>query len=307
MAEIEYNKLSAEAFEYLSRAGACFGTPIERLEKMNSPAIELYRSKGLDISKEYLEIALCAQHNNGGIAVDMWWQTSVKGLFAAGECAGTHGVTRPGGSALNAGQVGSLRAAQYISRNGNALIDDCEFTAVLETAESEHKKQLEKIRKPYDNIDGLIYKAQRRMSDNAAAIRSRTNIESALRETEKDLTGICEKTGINEKSELYKFYKLKDILITQCAVLTAMLEYADTVGKTRGSSLCRDENGRLRSGLEEVFRFTEENGDTRDKVQETVLSDGKFSCRWRAVRAIPQNNDFFENVWRGYRDNGNIY
>lgn len=307
MAEIEYNKLSAEAFEYLSKAGACFGTPIERLEKMNSPAIELYRSKGLDISKEYLEIALCAQHNNGGIAVDMWWQTSVKGLFAAGECAGTHGVTRPGGSALNAGQVGSLRAAQYISRNGNALIDDSEFIRILETAESEHKKKLEKISKSYDNINGLIYKAQRRMSDNAAAIRSRTNIESALRETEKDLTGICEKTGINEKSELYKFYKLKDILVTQCAVLTAMLEYADTVGKTRGSSLCRDENGRLRSGLEEVFRFTEENGDTRDKVQETVLSDGKFSCRWRAVRAIPQNNDFFENVWRGYRDNGNIY
>ena len=37
------------------------------------------------LEKEYLEIALCAQHNNGGIAVDLWWQTSVKGLFAAGE------------------------------------------------------------------------------------------------------------------------------------------------------------------------------------------------------------------------------
>ena len=117
LSEIDYSRLAEEVRTYLQKAEACFGTPIQRLEKMNAPAIELYRSKGLDITKEPLEIALCAQHNNGGIAVDLWWQTSIKGLFAAGECAGTHGISRPGGSALNAGQVGSLRAAQYPSRS----------------------------------------------------------------------------------------------------------------------------------------------------------------------------------------------
>ena len=35
----------------------------------------------MDITKEMLEIALCAQHNNGGLAVDMWWQTNVSGLL----------------------------------------------------------------------------------------------------------------------------------------------------------------------------------------------------------------------------------
>ncbi len=34
---------------------------------------------------------------------------------SVGEAAGTHGVCRPGGSALNAGQVGSERAARYIA------------------------------------------------------------------------------------------------------------------------------------------------------------------------------------------------
>ena len=305
--EIEYNKLSEEAFEYLSKAEACFGTPIERLEKMNAPAIELYKNKGLDISNEYLEIALCAQHNNGGIAVDMWWQTSVKGLFAAGECAGTHGITRPGGSALNAGQVGSLRAAQYISQNGNIPISDEDFESILNEAESAHKKQLEKVSKSYDNIDELISAAQRRMSDNAAAIRNKANMEKALRETEKDISGICENAGVSEKSKLYRYYKLKDIIVTQQAVLSAMINYADTVGDTRGSSLCYDEKGKLRAGLEEIFRFTEEKGDTRAKIQETVISGNDFKCRWRDVRPIPQNNDFFENVWRGYRENKNIY
>ena len=37
---------------------------------------------------------------------------STSPALTAGECAGTHGITRPGGSALNAGQAGSLRAAQ---------------------------------------------------------------------------------------------------------------------------------------------------------------------------------------------------
>lgn len=305
--EIEYNKLSEEAFEYLSKAEACFGTPIDRLNKMNAPAIELYKGKGLNITKEYLQIALCAQHNNGGIAVDMWWQTSVKGLFAAGECAGTHGIARPGGSALNAGQVGSLRAAQYISQNGNASVSEDTFKSILLKAESAHKNQLEKVSKSYDNIDELIFSAQRRMSDNAAAIRNKANMEKALRETEKALSCICKNAGISEKSKLYRYYKLKDILVTQSAVLTAMLDYADNIGDTRGSSLCYDEKGRLRDGLEEIFRFTEEKGETRDKVQETVISGNEFNCRWRDVRAIPQNNDFFENVWREYRENKNIY
>ena len=38
--EFSYDALLPEAREYLERAGACFGTPIERLAHMNQPAIE---------------------------------------------------------------------------------------------------------------------------------------------------------------------------------------------------------------------------------------------------------------------------
>ena len=115
--KIDFEKLSSEAYNYLSATEADFGTPIERLCKMNLPAFELYLSKGVNLKSEKLEIALSAQHNNGGISVNSNWETNVKGLFAVGECAGTHGVKRPGGSALNAGQVGALRSALYISKN----------------------------------------------------------------------------------------------------------------------------------------------------------------------------------------------
>ena len=29
--------------------------------------------------------------------------------------------------------------------------------------------------------------------------------------------------------------------------------------------------------------------------------------RWRPVRPIPADDDFFENVWREYREHGNVY
>ena len=108
--ELNFSKLSSEARNYLETTGACFGTPIERLQHMNEPAIEFYLDHSVDLRKERLEIALCAQHNNGGLDVDENWMTNVPGLYAVGEVAGTHGVFRPGGSALNAGQVGGLRA-----------------------------------------------------------------------------------------------------------------------------------------------------------------------------------------------------
>ncbi len=296
LAEIDYKKLSSEAYEYLYKAQACFGTPIERLAKMNTPAIELYQGKGMDITKDYLEIALCAQHHNGGIAVDLWWQTSVPGLFAAGECAGTHGVTRPGGSALNAGQVGSLRAAQYIAAHGHPLMAEDAFAKL---AESKVKAGMDDGK----NLAGQLETARRRMSDTAAAIRDQKKMEKTLAEVRAERAAL--QLPVAEQQFIY--YKLRDTLVTQEAVLSAMIDYAKTVGDTRGSALCSDETGRLRSGLPELFRFNEEDGASRQKVQETLWDGEGFACSWRPVRPLPEDEDFFENVWRTYRENKNVY
>ena len=82
---------------------------------MNQPSIDLYTERGRDLFTEPLEVSVCSQHNNGGFKVGPWWESTIQHLFIIGELAGTHGVKRPGGSALNSGQVGALRAAEYIS------------------------------------------------------------------------------------------------------------------------------------------------------------------------------------------------
>ena len=111
-----FSSLPDEARIYLEKSGALQNTPIERLMHMNPGAVDLYRNHKIDLSREPLEVAVCAQHNNGGLAGNIWYEsTNIKHLFPVGEVNGSHGVTRPGGSALNAGQVAGFRAAEYIA------------------------------------------------------------------------------------------------------------------------------------------------------------------------------------------------
>ena len=306
--QIAFEKLSEEAYSYLKKVQGCFGTPIERLRKLNQPAVELYLSKGRNLEQEPLEIALCAQHHNGGVAVDAWWQTSVPGLFAVGECAGTHGVSRPGGSALNAGQAGSLRAAQYCSASKRQLMDRTEFEKLVEKRLRIHRTFEQSAGQPGENAEEQIAHARRRMSDCGGAIRNCAAMRLALKEIRQELALLDEKKP--EEVKLWQTYQLKDLLLVQSAVLTAMIDFFEKTGITRGSALYTDERGKLREGLEELFRFREEAdaGNSHQLVQQLWLTqNGDYAINWRPVRPIPDADEVFETVWRQYRENKNVY
>ena len=307
MEDIPFEALSAEAYTYLKKAESCFGTPIQRLQKMNQPAIELYRSKGVNIETEYLEIALCAQHNNGGIAVDLWWQTQIPGLFAAGECAGTHGVSRPGGSALNAGQVGSLRAAQYICAKGRELPNEFAVQKLAEQQLQRHLEMRAAWHSSKSNADQRIKAAQKRMSACGGPIRNVESMRTALIAVEDELKTLGDTVKVSAPEELVKAYKLKDLLLTQKAMLTAMIDFAVHIGGTRGSALYTDSNGDLRDGLEELFRFSAAGKGVDQRIQQVCIVGADCQVSWRNVRPMPKDDDFFENVWRQYRANKNIY
>ncbi|MBR3639257.1 MAG: FAD-binding protein [Clostridia bacterium] len=301
---IDPDILPTEARDYLAGADAFLPTPWERLEKMNAPALDFYEKRGVDLRREPLRIALCVQHHNGGIAVDGRWRTNVPGLFAIGECAGTHGVRRPGGSALNAGQVGALRAAEYISVRGGDPCPEEEFSAIAETAGRAYSSLADKDA-PGIDADPMIKAARRRMSDCAGAIRDPGKMKAALLAAEED-----EKTvraaSFKGANGTAKYSVLLDVLITQRAVLAAMIDYAARSGGSRGSALYTDPSGELRDGLEEIFRMSPEDEKLRGFVQTVEMRGDGFAVWWRPVRKIPPEDGFFENVWRGYRENKNV-
>ena len=305
--EFSYDDLLPEAHEYLTRAGACFGTPIERLAHMNQPAIDFYRDKGVDLYTQPLEIALCAQHNNGGIGIDCWWQTDVKGLFAVGEAAASHGVYRPGGTALNAGQVGSTRAAQYIAARcqGDASAG---FDAAASAALTEMAALADACRADTGNVRALWQHAAEEMSRCGAAIRDPAQIRAYGKQVEAQLAGFAKTVKAGSRTELAMVYRLRDMLLSQHAYLTAMADYTAHGGKSRGSALYTDLTGGIKpfTQLPDTFTFALDEAEA-PLIQELWFEDGTCCTSWRAPRPIPEDDDFFENVWRSYRETGNIY
>ena len=304
--EFSYEALLPEAREYLTRAGACFGTPIERLAHMNQPAIDFYRDKGVDLYTQPLEIALCAQHNNGGIGIDCWWQTDVKGLFAVGEAAASHGVYRPGGTALNAGQVGSTRAAQYIAARCQGDAPAC-FDTEAAAALAEMGALADACRADTGNVRALWQHAAEEMSRCGAAIRDPAQIRAYGKQVEAQLAGFAKTVKAGSRTELAMVYRLRDMLLSQHAYLTAMADYTAHGGQSRGSALYTDLTGGVKpfAQLPDTFTFALDETEA-PLIQELWFEDGTCKTDWRAPRPIPEDDDFFENVWRSYRETGNI-
>jgi hypothetical protein len=176
---------------------------------------------------------------------------------------------------------------------------------VTEAAQKDCTAECQRVLQNPDNVEQRIHAARRRMSDGAGALRKASALEALLQQTREELATLSETVGVASEKKLYRYFKLRDLLVTQCAVLTAMLDWCKTVGSTCGSSLYYDPEGEKPEGLEECFRFTKDAA-VADKIQTVRMERGSFHAAWRPVRPIPQNDDFFENVWRSYRENGNV-
>jgi succinate dehydrogenase/fumarate reductase flavoprotein subunit len=307
--EVNFESLAPEAHAYLQNAGACFGLPIDRLLHMNKPAVDFYRDKGVDLAAQPLEVALCAQHNNGGLAVDCWWQTNLQGFFAVGEVAASHGVYRPGGSALNAGQVGGARAAQFIAARG-----DCDPPAP-EALPQAVRARLDAFVQgaaslvgERDNTRAAWHEATRRMSRVGGAIRSEAGIAEGLNATRAALAAFWRDIRVDSPARLGEALRLRDTLLSQETYLAAMADYLAQGGKSRGSALYTDPMGcKPHETLPDLYAFTVDDGVRGGLTQEVTRHGENITVTWRPVRPIPVDDDFFENVWRAYRENGNVY
>ncbi len=305
LSELDVSRLDDQAGGYLTDAGAAFGTPIQRLRHMNEPAYQLYLAKGVDLEKEPLEIALCAQHNNGGLDVDCWWQTNLPGFYAAGEVAGTHGVYRPGGSALNAGQVGSLRAALHIAAHPNPVIGEDDFSHAAGELLTYHRKLSDSVLGKENTAKPMLFHVRNRMDQVAGALRKPAEMQAVMEELLVLKADLANKVSVADRTQLISFYRLRDTLETQECYLTAMLDFAKTVGATRGSALYLDVT--VPGGERMLYPFAGYDGRVDGMVQEVRRTESGLRVAWREVRPLPEGGGFFENVWRGYRTNRNIY
>ncbi len=303
--KLDFSLLGEESYQYLKNSRALFGIPVERLAYMNQPAVDLYQEHGIDLNNEYLEIAVCAQHNNGGLSGNLWWESNLKHLFPVGEVNGSHGVYRPGGSALNSGQVGSTRAAQYIAaRYQQEPLDTQKFLSLV-------KEQVEKKLELGEtlasnivergNVLELRQQIGERMTRKGAHIRSLESAFEGAQEARRQLETLKKETKLSSIQDLRLAFQNYDMLITQYVYLSAIKDYIERGGKSRGSYLVYDPEGKLPiEGLKEEFRFSVSDGSLKDKIQKVFYKDGICSFKWEQVKEIPEENSWFENVWNKY-------
>lgn len=84
---------------------------------------EKCKSLGIDPLKDFIPVAPAAHYSCGGIKTDEWGRTSIKNLYASGECActGLHGANRLASNSLLEAMVFSHRAFTNAVQQINAL------------------------------------------------------------------------------------------------------------------------------------------------------------------------------------------
>jgi succinate dehydrogenase/fumarate reductase flavoprotein subunit len=311
-------ELEPEAFEYLQDAGALQRSPIERLAHMNPLAIEIYQENGIDLHTEPIEIAVCAQHNNGGFAVNKWWESSIRHTFVIGEMAGTHGVKRPGGSALNAGQVGGLRAAEYIvnaygcdvaddSRNGRSI--DGQIADLIARIDSWSESSGPT---PQEVIEDI----QSRMTASAAHIREENDANESLRRALLLHKEIQDKgLAAKDARTIIAAVQAEHLALCSVAYLKAIIDLLTLGAGSRGSYLVLSPNGIpihpdiLNQATDEPLTFKPERQDLRNRILRTQYDETSadlFKCRAVTPRTVPTERKSFEPAWQDYRE-GRIY
>lgn len=304
--------IGKEAFNYLKSSSATGGTPITRLRRMNEKAYQLYLSNGINLESELLEINVSAQHCNGGLSGDIWYEsTSLKGFYPVGEVNGVFGIRRPGGSALNSTQVGSMRAAQKIhalskstTQNSSADLVDMiphhifDMLQLMDISNRSDDSSIEKIlmkRKAYS----------RRMSECGSFLRNPAMISVAIGEIKKEIENFFNDAE-NHVSDLNAFREMTinyDILITQYVMLSSIEEYIRDGGKSRGSYVITDKTADdlIVSGNPEADMIHSK------KMCYASLDDAlNLHFRWEDVRPVPRDENWFETVMAEF-ENPDMY
>ena len=245
----DFETLSDEAKNYLNAAGATGKTPIERLIKLNPKAVGIYASNGIDITKEMLRIAVCAQHNNGGIHTDENYMTDINGLYVIGEAAGSFGLTRPGGSALNDTQTGGFVCAEHIKNSANITVSE-EDILLAEQEAAEFALNFAKD----ESVDYSYISEE--MSGCASFIRDYDKCISLLHKI-NDLIG----TYPAKHRSISDYYYDYDMLLSAKALLEAITAEMPLTGSRGGAMMVK--NGNILDENEEYRKYltVSQNGE----------------------------------------------
>lgn len=138
---------------------------------------QIYRfclENGIDITREWIPVAPAAHYMIGGVRVNSWGETSVPGLFAAGEsaCTGAHGANRLASNSLLEVLVFGKRIIEKTGRMG-----DKEPVEASQSART-HRRIIP-AKPAHDAQIPSLSQLQKLLWDKAGIIRNREGLTEA--------------------------------------------------------------------------------------------------------------------------------
>jgi L-aspartate oxidase len=162
-------------------------------------------SIGIDISKNWIPITPAAHYLCGGILVDEVGQTTIKNLFACGECSSTglHGANRLASNSL-------IEAAVFGNRISTVALERIDAIDYKESVPEWDEFGAEQLNEEV-LVNHNLRELQRMMSDYVGIVRSDFRLERAMRRLKL------------LKSETEEFYKKTKVSVKLCELRNLIL------------------------------------------------------------------------------------
>src|SRR5450631_3871110 len=155
---------------------------------------ETCKSTGIDVATQMIPVAPAAHYSCGGIKTDEWGHTSIRNLYAAGECASTglHGANRLASNSLLEAMVFAHRCFQ----------DSMERIKSLSFREDIPDWNAEGTTEPGEMIliTQSIKELQLLMSDYVGIVRTNTRLERAAKRLDllhEEIEALYETTAVS--------------------------------------------------------------------------------------------------------------
>jgi succinate dehydrogenase/fumarate reductase flavoprotein subunit len=187
---------------------------------------------GVDITEEPAEVAPIAHTSLGGIKINEKCETSIKGLYAAGEVTGgIHGANRLGGNSGTETLVFGKKAGKYSAKYAmtqDFKINENDINNILKEKISE--SELFKNKKD-KYINSLILKKKLHsiMREAGGILRNENQLKNALKGLNK-LKDMIPRQFAKNTNQLIEIYRINSMICSAKIIISAALTRAESRG-----------------------------------------------------------------------------
>jgi len=187
-----------------------------------------YKKLGIDLYFDKIEIACFAHAINGGVIIDVNGQTTIEGLFAAGETvSGPHGADRLGGNMVVACQVFGKRAGQAAANHALSISSSLQ-NSKLDKNEDEFLKNLGS--KNIEEIQQMLKLLKKSADDSLLIIRNKVKLDSFLDIIKELKLSLNKPTNKFNQVNILNLIELRNLLDTGKLITKAALSRKESRG-----------------------------------------------------------------------------